>query len=91
MGADAPMPRCANSQGNYGKAMDDCLAPNQTWHNVSWVQSLELCMPCQSDRPKNILALSQKIREELPERDIVRTLVPVDPCYYKACGNACNL
>ena len=79
MGADAPLPRCAKLQRNYSEAMDDCLAPNQPWHNVSWVQSLKFCMTRQRDRPKNIFALSQKVREELPERDIVRTLVPVDP------------
>ena len=73
------MPRSANPQGYCSKAMDDCLAANQSWHDVSWVQSLELCMPRPRDRPKDALALSQKTRKKLLKRDSVRPIVPLDP------------
>ena len=72
MGTDAAMPRSADPQGYCSNAMDDCLAVNQSWHDVSWVQSLELRMPRPRDRPKEALASSQKTRKRLSERDIQR-------------------
>lgn len=43
-------------------------------------------MPRHRDRPKDVLALSQKTRKKLPKRDSVRPIVPLDPWYYKICG-----